>query len=73
MSFYAYVIGMNETIIEFRITELNRNIGILTRQGNLEKAEELKKELRSYEIYLSDVRWQNLEERVGLRSLERNA
>ena len=64
---------MNETIIEFRITELNRNIGILTRQGNLEKAEELKKELRSYEIYLSDVRWQNLEERVGLRSLERNA
>ena len=73
MSFYAYVIGMNETIIEFRITELNRNIGILTRQGNLEKAEELKKDLRSYEIYLSDVRWQNLEERVGLRSLERNA
>ena len=64
---------MNETIIEFRITELNRNIGILTRQGNLEKAEELKKDLRSYEIYLSDVRWQNLEERVGLRSLERNA
>lgn len=73
MSFYAYVIGMNETIIEFRITELNRNIGILTRQGNLEKAEELKKELESYEQHLSDVRWQNLEERVGLRSLERNA
>lgn len=64
---------MNETIIEFRITELNRNIGILTRQGNLEKAEELKKELESYEQHLSDVRWQNLEERVGLRSLERNA
>ena len=73
MSFYAYVIGMNETIIEFRITELNRNIGILTRQGNLEKAEELKKDLRSYEVYLEDVRWQNLEERVGLKSLERNA
>lgn len=64
---------MNETIIEFRISELNRNIGILTRQGNLKKAEELKKDLRSYEIYLSDVRWQNLEEKVGLKSLERNA
>jgi hypothetical protein len=64
---------MNEIIIEFRITELNRNIGILTRQGNMEKAEELKKELESYQQDLSDVRWQNLEERVGLRSLERNA
>jgi len=64
---------MNEIIIEFRITELNRNIGILTRQGNMEKAEELKKELESYQQDLSDVRWQNLEDRVGLRSLERNA
>jgi len=64
---------MNPTIIEFHIHELNRNIGILTRQGNLEKAEELKKELASYEQRLVDVNWQNLEERVGLKSLERNA
>ena len=64
---------MNEIIIEFEITELNRNIGILTRQGNMEKAEELKKELEAHKQHLSDVRWQNLEERVGLRSLERNA
>ena len=64
---------MNTTIIEFHIHELNRNIGILTSKGNLEKAEELKKDLASYEKQLCDANWQALEERVGLKSLERNA
>jgi DNA replication protein DnaD len=64
---------MNTIIIEFHIHELNRNIGILTSKGNLEKAEELKKDLASYEQQLCDANWQALEERVGLKSLERNA
>ena len=64
---------MNKTIIEFHIHELNRNIGILINKGDVEKAEELKKDLESYKQQLSDVNWRDLEEKVGLRSLERNA
>ena len=64
---------MNTIMIEFKIHELNRNIGSLERQGRTEEAEEMKASLKYWEQQLRDVEWQNLEDRVGLRSLERNA
>jgi hypothetical protein len=64
---------MNRTIIEFHIHELRRNIDTLMRLGDVEKAQELQKDLECYEQQLDDVNWRDLEDRVGLRSLERNA
>lgn len=64
---------MNKIMIEFHIHELSRNIGTLTSNGDLKKAEELKKDLAFYEQQLRDANWQALEEKVGLKSLERNA
>ena len=64
---------MNKLVLEFQINELNRNIATCRRIGKLDQAEKLTKDLEVANQDLAITERRELEERVGLRSLERNA
>ena len=61
---------MNEMLIKQNIEAIH---AMLNKAPDESQALELKKELELWNRHLADVQRHNLEDRVGFRSLERNA
>lgn len=61
---------MNEMLIKQNIEDIH---AMLNKAPDESQALELKKELELWNRHLADVQRHNLEDRVGFRSLERNA
>ena len=61
---------MNEMLIKQNIEDIH---AMLNKALDESQALELKKELELWNRHLADVQRHNLEDRVGFRSLERNA
>lgn len=61
---------MNSTSIKFRISETQRD---LLNATNSQEIAQLEKDLKEWKKILFDVEMIELEERVGFKSMERNA
>ena len=61
---------MNSTLIKFRISETERNLRNAT---DSQEIAQLEKDLKGWKRHLHDAEMIELEERVGFKSMERNA
>jgi hypothetical protein len=61
---------MNSTLIKFRISETERNLRNAT---DSQEIAQLEKDLKEWKLHLHNAEMIELEERVGFRSMERNA
>ena len=61
---------MNSTSIKFRISETGRNLRNAT---DSQEIAQLEKDLKEWKTHLHNTEMIELEERVGFRSMERNA
>jgi hypothetical protein len=61
---------MNSTLIKFRISETERNLRNTT---DSQEITQLEKDLKDWKRYLHEAEMIELEERVGFKSMERNA
>ena len=61
---------MNSTLIKFRISETERNLRNAT---DSQEIAQLEKDLKEWQRYLYEAEMIELEERVGFKSMERNA
>lgn len=61
---------MSSTLIKFRISETERNLRNAT---DSQEIAQLEKDLKGWKRHLRDAEMIELEERVGFKSMERNA
>jgi len=61
---------MSSTLIKFRISETERNLRNAT---DSQEIAQLEKDLKGWKRHLHDAEMIELEERVGFKSMERNA
>lgn len=61
---------MSSTLIKFRISETERNLRNAT---DSQEIAQLEKDLKDWKRHLHDAEMIELEERVGFKSMERNA
>jgi predicted nucleic acid-binding Zn-ribbon protein len=61
---------MSSTLIKFRISETERNLRNAT---DSQEIAQLEKDLKDWKRYLYEAEMIELEERVGFKSMERNA
>jgi hypothetical protein len=61
---------MNSTLIKFRISETERNLRNAT---DSQEIAQLEKDLKGWKTHLHNTEMIEFEERVGFKSMERNA